>query len=633
MKSIFFGLLLLTAQSYSQADPSLATINLELAANANSILVDELIEVDVTNINKVTQTTHRVVAVLNKKGESNTQFYAQYDDNSRVKHLEMKIFDANGKKLEHFKKKHFHDVSNTGDNNLYADDRVLYINYTPTTYPYFVVFDCETETGDSAFLNSWIPLKDYGQSTQSSVMKVRFNPSNKPRYRGRNLEGFNISIAEDAETLTFSAKDIAAVQEEELSPGWINILPHVFVELDNFRLKGTVGSAADWQQLGQWVDKSLLAGINQLPEGTLGRIKRLVASDTTNEAKARKIYQFVQDKVRYISIQIGIGGWKPMPASQVDKLSYGDCKALTYYTKTLLEAVGVPAYYTLIYAGKNKIPLEDDFAQLNFNHAILGIPDDEDLTWLECTSQDHPFGYLGSFTHDRDALMITPKGGKIVHSQVYQANENIQTNSAKAIMDAGGNVNATFTGVSQGLQYEDKFLLPKKKNEEIDAFYKQRWSYLNGLGLRDFGFNNDRENIKFTENVTLEIPMYANAIGNEFLLCPNIFNQQRQIPPKFQDRKQKLYLNYGYVDVDSVEVEIPENFSFEALPEPTVLETKFGRYEINFELTSENNLRYTRRLEINQGEYPASEYDNYRDFKRTVARLDRAKVLVKPNMQ
>ncbi len=55
----------------------------------------------------------------------------------------------------------------------------------------------------------------------------------------------------------------------------------------------------------------------------------------------------MQDKTRYISVQIGIGGWKPMLADDVNKLGYGDCKGLTNYTKALLEAVDVPSYYTL----------------------------------------------------------------------------------------------------------------------------------------------------------------------------------------------------------------------------------------------------------------------------------------------
>src|SRR5690606_1521718 len=100
--------------------------------------------------------THRVIAVLNKIGDGDMRLYAFYDENSKVKNIEAKIYNAFGKEIAHFKKKDFMDVSRTGS-SIYSDDRMLGINYTPTTYPYIVVFDKETETGDTAFLSPWAP--------------------------------------------------------------------------------------------------------------------------------------------------------------------------------------------------------------------------------------------------------------------------------------------------------------------------------------------------------------------------------------------------------------------------------------------------------------------------------------------
>ena len=78
------------------------------------------------------------------------------------------------------------------------------------------------------------------------------------------------------------------------------------------------------------------------------------------EEKAKKIYQFVQDKTRYISVQVGIGGWKPFNTSEVDKLGYGDCKALTNYTMSLLKAAGVTSNYCVVYGGDDIMSLEED---------------------------------------------------------------------------------------------------------------------------------------------------------------------------------------------------------------------------------------------------------------------------------
>lgn len=633
MKNIFYlTLLLCSVHIYSQKDYSIASVNKELTEYSNSILIDELVEIDVTDNNKMKTKTHRALAVLNKIGDGDTHLREYYDDNSRVKNIEVWIYDAFGKEIEHFKKKDFLDVSRTGI-SIYSDDRMLGVNYTPTTYPYIVVYESETESGDSAFIKPWYPLGGYAESTQKSVFKIKFNPANKPKYNPQNLKDFDISISETPEEIIFSALNIKAIRYEEHSPSYNKVLPNVTIALNNFKLKGTTGSGKDWQQFGSWMDKNLLSDVRELPEGTLARVKSLVANETTNEGKARKIYQYVQDKVRYVSISVGIGGWKPMPASDVDKLSYGDCKALTNYTKALLDAVGVPSYYTVIYGDTSERDITSDFTSLQGNHIILGIPNNEEITWLECTDQDKPYGYMGDFTDDRDVLIITPEGGKIAHTKIYETEESTQFTTAKVKVDAKGDVTAAFESISKGLQYDNKYLLPKKKQDDVDEYYKNRWSYINGFSLNNFEFNNDRENIVFTEKASVSIPNYANPVGNDFLFCVNIFNQSQHIPPRIENRKQNLYLGRGYVDIDTLEVEIPENFSIDVLPESTVLETKFGKYQIGFSKTPENKLVYSRKLLINKGEYPPSEYENYRDFLRSIARLDKTKILLKQNVQ
>lgn len=633
MKKIFcLTILLCSTHIYSQQNFSIAAIPKELTEYSNSVLIEELVEIDVTDINKMKEKAHRVIAVMNKLGDDDTNLYEYYNENSKVKDVEVRIYNALGKQIEHFKKKDFMDVSRTG-NNMYVDSRALYLKYTPTTYPYIVVYDSETETGDSAFISPWYPLKGYAGSTQKSILKIKFDPLNKPKYKSKNLEDFEITISETPDEITFSALNIGTIRYEEHSPAPSDIFPNVIIALDNFRLKGTSGSGKDWQQFGSWMDKSLLSDVSDLPEGTLARVKSLVANETTNEGKARKIYQFVQDKVRYVSISIGIGGWKPMPASEVDKLSYGDCKALTNYTKVLLDAVGVPSYYTVIYGDSSERDIISDFTSLQGNHIILGIPNNEEITWLECTSQDTPYGFIGDFTDDRDVLIITPEGGKIAHTKVYKTEENSQENISKVKVDSKGNLTTSFQGISKGLQYDDKYLLPKKKQEEIDQYYKNRWSHINGFSITNVELNNDREAVIFTEDLSLSIPNYANAVGNDFLFCANIFNQNQYIPPRIENRKQNLFIRSGYVDVDTVEVEIPENFEIDGLPEETILETKFGKYEMGFSKTADNKLVYSRKILINKGEYPPSEYENYRDFLRSIARLDKTKILLKQNLQ
>src|SRR5690606_37057692 len=164
-------------------------------------------------------------------------------------------------------------------------------------------------------------------------------------------------------------------------------------------------------------------------------------------------YKYVQEKTRYISVQVGIGGWKPMPASDVHKLGYGDCKGLTNYTKTLLKQVGVESYYTVIYGGREIKNIDATFSSIQGNHVILCLPLEEEYLWLECTSKTAPFAYNANFTDDRDAIILTPKGGKIVHTKIYPTQANLLSNNATILLQENGDVSANVTMKSYGTQY------------------------------------------------------------------------------------------------------------------------------------------------------------------------------------
>ena len=93
---------------------------------------------------------------------------------------------------------------------------------------------------------------------------------------------------------------------------------------------------------GSWMHQNLLEGTDEISQETQQKIRTLIGTETDLIQKAKIIYQYVQDKTRYVSIQLGIGGWKPITAYEVDRLGFGDCKALTNYTSALLNIVNVP---------------------------------------------------------------------------------------------------------------------------------------------------------------------------------------------------------------------------------------------------------------------------------------------------
>ena len=74
----------------------------------------------------------------------------------------------------------------------------------------------------------------------------------------------------------------------------------------------------NWLEFGKWYYDTLIKDGLELPESTKQKMIELTSVTQDSVEKARIVYSYVQEKVRYISVQVGIGGFKPMLANEVD---------------------------------------------------------------------------------------------------------------------------------------------------------------------------------------------------------------------------------------------------------------------------------------------------------------------------
>ena len=624
----FLGIFMLCLTLNVSAQTDFSSNILEKATigkNANALVKINDVQIHIQAYNKMLVKSHRTVTIYNESGDYKGQAYEFYDETTKIKTLEATVYNANGEKIKRFKEKDFTDIAAADGISIYNDNRVKYLKYAAVSYPYTIDYISEVEHKMTAFIPSWSPLEEHYTGVMKSSYQI-FNETDVPlAIKEEHLEDFGITKVGDYH---YVAENLLAIKPESVSPEFHTYAPRVKVAMQTFDMKGVKGINTNWQDFGKWMYDSLLMDTRSLPESVKNEVRALTKDATTDIEKAKIVYEYLQQKTRYISVQVGIGGWKPMLAEDVDKLSYGDCKGLSNYTKALLDAVGVPSYYAVIYGGKNIRNFDSEFSATEGNHAVLTIPNGDDYIWLECTSQKTPFGHVANFTDDRDALIITPEGGKIVHTRVYDAKESVLHTTAEVKLNLNGGFNSQVQIKSYGSQYRGDEGLEDELEKDQKLRYKDLWDNVNDLNIESFQFTNNKEEVVFTEDVKVSAKTYASKTGNRLIVVPNVFNKLSHIPPRYSKRTMPVEIDRGFLDKDEYLIHLEEGLEVEALQAPVTIENKFGTYTMSIEDLGDGTLKYKRKLQIDKGLYPKEDYNTYRDFWSSISKYDNSKIVL-----
>lgn len=617
----FFLLFFITSISAQEYSP--LTVKDTLKSNANSVIRDKNIVITIDAIDKMSIDFTKVITVFNSEGLKQVGAYVYYDDASKVKNLNLYVYDLVGEEKERFKKRDFVDQSAVSGGTLYSDSRVYHKEYNPKNYPVTLKFEYTLTTANTAFIRPFYPVERYYQSVENSSFEVINNTPIKLRFKEQNFDNFSVNQKSD---FHYVAENIPAIKKEVYSPSLESFVPSVKFALNEFNLEGVQGAANNWKEFGQWQYENFLKGYDELPASLITEIESLTQNAETKREKAELIYQFMQDNSRYISVQLGIGGWRPMPAEEVYDKKYGDCKALTNYTKAMLKSVGIESKYCVVYAGSEQRDIDPDFFSMQGNHVILQVLDEDENYWLECTSQTQPFGFLGTFTDNRKVFAIDESGGEIIETPKYINNDNLQKSTAQISFNKL-DMQAEITIKSQGTQYNRKPSLERLDPKYVPKYYKEYWSNLNRLSINSFDFENNKKEIEFTESINITAQKYLQKLGNDIILVVNPFNQKTLSIKTYNERTNPFRVTRGYKDVDQYEFLLGE-YKVGYLPENIIIDSKFGKYELLLTLQDEHKLIVNRTLEVYTNNYEKEDYKDYVNFLNEISTSDQTKLIL-----
>ncbi|CAN0578469.1 unnamed protein product, partial [Laminaria digitata] len=227
----------------------------------------------------------------------------------------------------------------------------------------------------------------------------------------------------------------------------------------------------------------------------------------------------MQRRSRYISIQLGVGGYQSLPTKYVDEKGYGDCKALSNYMKSMLDYKGLESNFILVNAGKDRDDIKPEIVSNQFNHVFLAVPNDSDTVFLECTTQLMPTGFTGTFTDDRHVLWIEQGGSQIIKMPALDLNDNVLKSTGTLVLDKFGNGELNLKRERGGLFFEDIQLLTSINEGQREGYLYNQFSYKDFI-IRDFSYEQPKDN---TNTYLTEYDLVINNVArntSDRLLVP-----------------------------------------------------------------------------------------------------------------
>jgi transglutaminase-like putative cysteine protease len=634
MKSIAAGLLIvIITRTMAMAHPDVhypvSEIPEELKADVNAVIRDNQITFSIHSKSKASLQARFVVTILNGNGSSFATLTLGYDRLTRISSLNAVAYDAGGNVIRRLKPGDINDFAAFDGFSLYSDDRLKSVNMKQSNYPYTVEFAYEIDYKYLYGIPGFVISNDE-RSLQHATYQLIFPSDLAPRYRVQNWTSDPIKekLKDGSEKITWTFENIRPIALEPHGPLEAELTPRIMAAPTVFEYDGYLGDMSSWKEYGKW-QIQLNKDRDVLPEPLKAKVKELTSNLSTVEEKARVLYSYLQSKTRYVNIAEGIGGLQPFPATTVEEKGYGDCKALSNYMVSILKEAGIKGYYTKIRAGDDEPEIIREFPSHQTNHIIVAVPNGKDTLWMECTSQTTAFGYMGTFTGDRTAIMVTEEGGKLVRTPAYSTEQNRQYRTADVSIDATGAARAKVRTIYTGTQTENGGLsgVQDSKYEEQKKWVQSNIDIPN-FNIGSFSIVGIKSRIPTTVvRLNLDLIRYASVSGKRLFVTPNLMNRNTYVPEKVADRKTEVVRRNGYIDLDTINVVLPEALYPEFIPPGVKLNSRFGEFEATYAF-EEGKIVYIRKLKMLKGRFPKESYNEFIDFMKGVNKSDNIKLVL-----
>jgi hypothetical protein len=449
----------------------------------------------------------------------------------------------------------------------------------------------------------------------------------------------------------WTVTDVKGIRAEEDMPPMQGLTGQMII---SFFPPGGASSKVfgNWHDMGVWY-WNLESGRRDASPDIKQKVAALTANAPTPLGKMKALASFVQDDIRYVAIELGIGGWQPHPAADIFGHRYGDCKDKATLMASMLHEIGINSYQVAINTERGSIAPETP-AHRGFNHQILAIqlpegvlgpsivatiqhPKLGKLLFFDPTNELIPFGQISGYLQANYGLLVTPEGGELIELPMQPSSMNSIRRTAKLTLDPTGKLQGDVEEVRLGDRASsERWRLRTLRNDKdrIKPIESLLAGSLSNFRITKASITNLQfSDLPFGFHYTFEADNYAKTAGDLLLVRPRVLGIKAQSIMETKEPRQFSIEFEGPVhDVDTFEIVLPPGYSVDDLPLPVKADFGFASYESKTEMKG-NVLNYTRSFDIKELSVPVNKAEELKKFYRIIATDERNTAVLKPSKQ
>ena len=600
----------------------------------NAVLLYSETNVTVISADKIRTQVREAYKILRPEGRRQGRVSVFFNPQRKIKSLHGWCIPAQGKDYE-VKDKDAVDVSLNMQGAELIDDTKLRVIEIPAAEPGNIIgYEYEVEERPFFLQEIWYfqehePVRESHYSLQLPPgWEFKASWLNHPEVK-ENVTGNNL--------WQWAVSDVKAIRAEPAMPPVRGAMGQMVVTF--FAPGGVKNGFAEWNDLGKWVNV-LLAGRGEASPEIKQEVTTLTAGKNTPLEKMQAIAQFVQHDIRYVAIELGIGGWQPHPAPEVFSHRYGDCKDKALLMRSMLHEIGVDSFQVAINTERGAILPATPPHNFSFNHNILAlkVPDGLDdpslvavlqhpklgrILFFDPTDEMIPFGQIRGELQANYALLVTPDGGELVALPQQPSAMNSIERTAKLTLDNKGTLAGEVTEVRLGERASSERWALREATKDADRIKPIETLLANSLS--SFRITQASVvNMKLTDkpfgfNYRFESPNYAKNAGGLLLVRPRVLgNKGYSFLETKEPRKFPIEFEGPARDTDTFEITIPSGYVVDDLPPAVDADYDFASYHSKTQVKG-NVISYTRTFEIKELSVPVSRAEDLKKFYRIIA--------------